>query len=294
MTWFAHIALRLAFGMHTLEFAGLFPIRKWGLNKQSNYMTKACHNSGAFYTSNIRRVHSLTLIPGHAFMDGEIWKDACNKIASESPNDDPLSEEFGNRAGKEFNKLWKGIPQKEKERHFLEASKNADNMWSKTGLTNGALHGLLQTIIIQAWSAFEVLSEDLYKNSIKENLTSISEFTRKEANQHFLGFASRERIRNTYPFVFKSYNSEITRPLVSTDIDALALVRNVLVHKAGVIDQMFMDGSAMVPQLASFRSLGLGTEIQITGPWVRTLVDPVIPIGYDLLNAVDSWIFAHP
>ena len=294
MTSHTCLTLILVLGMHNLQFKDLFPIPRWGHNAQSNYMINACRKSALTYSANIRRAHSLTLIPGHAFMDGEIWKDACNKISAETPDDDPLSEEFGNRAGVVFNKLWKSIPQKEKERHFLEASGNADNMWSKTGITNGALHGLLQTIVIQAWSAFEVLTEDLYRNCLDENLTSIKAFDRKDANRHKLGFASRERIRNTYPFVFNIDNAAIKKPLSLDALDALALVRNVFIHKAGIIDQMFMDGSVNVNQLAALRGHGKDTEIQLTGGMVRALVDPVIPIGYDLLSAVDSWIFAHP
>jgi len=186
------------------------------------------------------------------------------------------------------------MSQAEKERRFFEASGNADAMWSKTELMNEALHGLLQTIIIQAWSAFEVLAEDLYKNTLKEGLSSIAPYTDKERQKHWLGFASRERIRNTFAFVFKVDNSRIISALSSTDLDALALVRNVLVHKAGVIDGIFLSGSKPLPQIAYFHGLGLGKEILLTGDWVRKLVDPVIPIGFDLLNAVDSWIQAHP
>jgi len=286
--------LVVTFGMHNLEFAKLFPILKWGDNAQSNYMSTACSDAARSYRANVRRVHSLGLIPGHAFLDGEGWKDACNKTESEMPGVDPNSEPFSSRAGKLFNDWWRASDQPEKERHFKEATGNADAMWSRTSLMNEALHGLLQTIIIQAWSTFELLAEDLYKNVIRCGFSSVSSYTDKERKQNRLGFRSRERIRKTYAFIFKIDNSNIKSILSSNFIDALALVRNVLVHTGGIIDDDFLTGAKTIPQLSDFYNLGIGKEIFLTGGWIRALVDPPIAIGFELLNSVDDWLFAHP
>lgn len=255
-------------------------------------MSSACKDTAISYKANVRRVHSLGLIPGHAFLDGEGWKDACNKTQSEMPGVDPDSEAFSSRAGKIFNAWWKASDQPEKERNFKEATANADAMWSKTPLMNEALHGLLQTMVNQAWSAFEYLAEDLYKALINERASL--QFTPRERNDFHLGFISRKRIRNTYKFLFKTDNAKVVSTLDSKTIDALALVRNVLVHKAGIIDKVFFDDSKDVPVLVPLRALGEGKEILLTGKRVRDLIDPAIPVGFELLNSVDDWLFSHP
>ena len=71
-------------------------------------------------------------------------------------------------------------------------------------------------------------------------------------------------------------------------------MRNLLVHKAGVIGQIFLDASNGIQSLSELRKPGKDKQVELTGSLTRKLVDPVIPVGYDLLNAVDRWISANP
>jgi len=225
-------------------------------------------------------------------MDGEGWKGACDMAMREKDITDPLDPSFVPRAGELFDLWWKSSDLDEKKRHFKEATFNVDKLWSTTELLNDPLHALLQSIVIQAWSSLEVLIEDLCRYSIKLGSASLSVPTEKQWRS--LGFRSRNKFRATYDFVFPSDNAKIKNILRSQEIDSLALVRNVLVHKAGIIDDEFMKGSKFNPQLDYYRSLGEGAEILMTGYKMRSLVDPCMPLGYDLGNTVNSWLFAHP
>lgn len=257
-------------------------------------MTALCLDADRVYSANIQRMHGLALIPGHAFFDGETWKKYCDEAMKEIGTTDEDHPEVGILASRLLKEGVKHDPIAESKRRFFMATENAAVMWARNDVMHPALHGLLQGLIVQTMSAFEVLAEDLCRNTMKTGINSVAIPTEKEWRKNQLGFTSRKKIRDTYAFVFSTDNDKIKSVLASTSIDAIALIRNVLIHKDGVIDKVFMDGSKSVPQLSHFRSLGKDADVLITGTWVRALVDPVIPMGYELLNTVDDWLFAHP
>src|SRR5262249_50760710 len=145
---------------------------------------------------------------------------------------------------------------------------------------------LLKSIIIQAWTAIEVLCEDLWNKSLKAGSSCLTRPTEKEIDKHRLGFRSRTRIRETYKFVFKLDNTEIMEVLDEPDLDAVAVLRNVLIHKSGIIDATFIKDSKNIQQLQEFRKLNL--NIKLNAEIVRNLIDPIVPLGYYLLLHVDN------
>lgn len=77
----------------------------------------------------------------------------------------------------------------------------------------------------------------------------------------------------------------------SVELKALACVRNVFVHKAGVIDEKFQEELNGVPQLADLLSAG---RIRVTGQFVQNLILPVITTCCDLIHSVDNWLICNP
>ena len=244
------------------------------------------------YTNNLHRLHSLSLIPGHAFMDGEGWKTACDQAMKELQCSDPLDQRVSDVAGPLFNKWWKSTDIQEKLRHFKEATGNTAAMWSATDNLTDSLHGLVQTMIIQAWTAFEVMVEKLWNAAVKERPRLVAAMSNKERGR--FGFRSRERIRMSYQNTFKVKAHTIHRELASRSIDMLALMRCVLVHSAGVIDDWFIKDSASIPEASSFVALGVGAKISFTGGLARSLIDSVTPVGYDLIQCIDNWLLMNP
>ena len=76
-------------------------------------------------------------------------------------------------------------------------------------------------------------------------------------------------------------------------IDALSLIRNLLVHKSGLVDKRYQDESVGIPLLAPFNSLAEGEAIRIDGKTVAALVDPTLESGYILIESVDAWLTNH-
>jgi hypothetical protein len=85
-------------------------------------------------------------------------------------------------------------------------------------------------------------------------------------------------------------DSNIIKILSSKDIKALSQLRHVLVHQNGIVDQTFINNCAEPPTVNNFSQFRLGKEVLIDGEMVRSIVDPVVKAGYELLLSVDAWI----
>ena len=99
-------------------------------------------------------------------------------------------------------------------------------------------------------------------------------------------FSILGKTRAAYSAAFWSYSSDIDEALSDRALDALNLVRNLLVHNAGVADQQYLNGIAGTPAPL----LGVNVQLQLDGEIVRSLVNPVVQRAVELIKAVDQWI----
>src|SRR5207249_2654074 len=128
------------------------------------YAWEACTESAKIYGHNIQLMHTIAMVPGYAFMNGETWGYAVVRAMNELKSTNPDDPAVGKLASKHWDAYdLQGFDQS-KINHFFEATANAERIASLPGRmwSHGALHGLLKSILIQAWTAFEVLAEDLH------------------------------------------------------------------------------------------------------------------------------------
>ena len=152
-----------------------------------------------------------------------------------------------------------------------------------------SIKGLLQLVIVNAWTCFECFVEDLLKTSIQEHVASFPHISPDKKWR----FRSRDQIRDSYKQAFKPDGDNIKAAIFSDSITALALLRNILVHKAGIVDKDFTTGVQASPALTPFVGLSEGEEVKLDGEIVRSLFDPLINTCCDLLVAVDNWLQVH-
>jgi hypothetical protein len=158
----------------------------------------------------------------------------------------------------------------------------------------GIFEGVLKTVLIQSWAAFEALARTLWKKLEASSHTSIYRPDDKEWKRSQLGFGSLRAIRRTYETVFPLDQSAILLALDPQAIDPLAILRNVIVHHVGKVDQTFKGECGQFPVLAPFQNFSLEAPIPIDGVLVREVVDPAVSGGYSLISAVDDWLRRHP
>ena len=273
------------------DFEKLFPIAPCGQFLSRIYQAPECAEVAALYASHITRMHSLSLMPGHAFMDGEKWHEFCTQASRELKSSDPNNARIEMRARRLYDK-WRQDDAPQKQTHFIEASMNTAKMWNGIWPMHNAHFDLVQTMIVQAWTAFEIITDHLYRAVKKTRPRLYAELSNKKKKA--IGFSSRRKIRDSYAILIQPEDEAIRDVLKNSAIDALALVRCLIVHAGGKVDDWFIDDSEDVAEVAHYRGLPEGTQIEIPCSYARKLIDDVTPLGFDLISEVDRWILAQP
>jgi hypothetical protein len=101
-----------------------------------------------------------------------------------------------------------------------------------------------------------------------------------------LGFDSLNGIREAYSRAFhKPFSKEIDQALADRRLDAIQEVRNLLVHKAGVADQRYIDRARKFPTAPRVEK---HRRLKLTGVIVADLIEPVMQIAARLIAGVDE------
>lgn len=253
----------------------------------------ACIEALAKFEENKRLALGLLALPGFAFDAASRWMEASewakNQIVGSKAKPEQIQkhvQKIGPLMEQRMAVLMQRPPEKQKE--VLAASTIMfEDFAERCGPTMyGPRENLLRSVIVQSWLAFEVLSEDLWHGVMDENSTLLTKPKQVK-------FRSRFWIRTTYTDTFTADNAALIAVLADTAIDALALVRNVIVHKAGNADRDFLTGCQTTPSLSSFSNLNPKDPIFVDGVVFRSIVADGLTAGYELIVAVDAWLRAR-
>jgi hypothetical protein len=103
-------------------------------------------------------------------------------------------------------------------------------------------------------------------------------------------FTRLEGIRKAYSEAFFEHANKIDASLSDRSLDALNIVRNVFVHRAGRADKEYSSRAKSFPILPQLEN---GDRLPINGGLVGQLIGPVMKKSMELLEAVDSWLVSH-
>jgi hypothetical protein len=109
-------------------------------------------------------------------------------------------------------------------------------------------------------------------------------------------FTSLRGIRRAYSAAFSEKVKEartaiemIDKTLADKALDALSVIRNVIVHSGGVADRDYLNDSKGIPLAPRLR---LEQTLALDGELCATVIDATIVCCRRLLSAVDTWIVA--
>ena len=105
-----------------------------------------------------------------------------------------------------------------------------------------------------------------------------------------VGFSSLEKIRRAYSASFTRRHERVDELLSNKHLDTLALIRNLIVHKAAIADEEFVRRVKVLPVAPT---LNIGERLIPNGVAVLSLVQPVVRCGVDLIREVDEWLSLH-
>lgn len=152
------------------------------------------------------------------------------------------------------------------------------------------IDAMLCAMVIETWTAFEVLAESVW-NAVD---TARPNLKQSLQGKRGVGLRSTFGIRNRYALTFATDSASIMGTLNDTRIEALALVRNLIVHLGGKKDSEFETRGKSLVELAYFFSANAPAKIKLTGPVVLDLIKPISTLGLALAISVDNWLVSHP
>jgi len=283
--------------MHTLNVVIACKIANWDQLAKRSYRFEACTQSAAVFQVNMERVNGLLMLPGYAFMSGGEWQVAVNEVAKRyfgknMPSEQEFEEkreEIAALANAARKDVLSKRPAESSMNVFFTACHNIEVFAGDFPHLHAWLHDLFKSAIVQSWTAFEVLAEDLNSGAREKHAECFSADVRKGRQYTFRRLeAMCESFRRAF------YDDvKINAVVGSKEIKALAVLRHLLVHKGGIVDQKFLNQCSEKPVVTEFSEFGIGQEIKINGEIVRSLVDPCIRHGYELIQLVDDWMTAR-
>lgn len=182
---------------------------------------------------------------------------------------------------------------------------------------------IMRSSLIQTWTAFEVMAGDLWESAMNENPFILAKLSKPkkgpqmeesqrivklwEIERHGFDIANKmgtilrekfnfqtlESMRVAYALAFSIDQDKVMAAISASSITALCLLRNLLVHKAGVIDARFYEGSKFIQELSAIRSGGIGATIVLDGEFTKNMLTSVAQKSVDLLCATDEWLSNH-
>jgi hypothetical protein len=104
-------------------------------------------------------------------------------------------------------------------------------------------------------------------------------------------FRALDGIRFAYHRAFAAQSTTIDDTLDDAGLQHAAAVRNLLIHKRGIVDEEFIDQTAGLP---SNPQVAIGEVLPLTGKLCEVLSDSCRVCAVWLVMAVHAWIIGHP
>ncbi len=170
-----------------------------------------------------------------------------------------------------------------------------------------------ESMVMGVWTAIEICLGDLWKEvqvknqqdfakpegaylrivdaaDLSRRYTPKKPYTPKKLKH--ASFASLLGIRGAYSLAFSKDFAQLDEALADLRFEALAAVRNVLVHSAGEKDQKWKENSENVPQLQAWTSSS-SKHVRVDGPQTNKLIADAIEATVSVLKAVNVWAITH-
>lgn len=207
-----------------------------------------------------------------------------------------------------------------------------DEFSTKVGSLNSGLQAVYSSLVINAWTIFEMLATDLWVEALNRHpklallsgtkrpqgeeedeskksdagksgktltISQIGVATNNDFNlsckmgsllRGDFDFTSVVGIQHAYLRAFHKDSKGIADVLNRYVLRLLNEFRNVLVHRAGFVDDKFR---RKAQKLDIFKNIPLNTKLALGGDTVQLIIAPSLKASYDLLEQVDVWLQKH-
>ncbi len=172
-----------------------------------------------------------------------------------------------------------------------------------------SLRALYESLVLLAWITFETVAEDIWEAAVnsRPSKLAIGNIAVDVLKMHRFdvrnklgtvlkykdgrSFRTLAGIQVAFDESFSDQGKKIHTILYDPQIRYASAVRNVIVHKAGRIDQEYLDQVAQVPDAIRLQE---GTPFPLTGKLTYDIGEKALTTAATLLKAVNGWIVGHP
>jgi hypothetical protein len=284
------------------------------------------------FAGNMLRVIDLGKLPGQMFLRGWVGNSIAAKRAANEGSIDWAGLDEVERAA-QFEDVLRGHAKQSVEfysspidlvggRFPIEIEKYADFQ------NPSELTALMSAMIVGAWTAFEVLAEDLWVAllnarprlglvALNAELTAEDSPEKKREKRdvkyqlpvHVLqeyaydltnhmgdllrtrwNFSKPEHTADAYNRVFKDLKAELGSVFNDKDIKGLAAIRNVVVHNAGIADSVFV---ALVENHPKLNGIATKQPVPVDGSLVVHFVQASANKSLELIVHINGWLSGH-
>lgn len=242
-----------------------------------------------------------------------------HRLNPESPTFDKALFEKVDKERQSIASAWSKRDQEKNGRMFFKVGKTGLNTvieWNPLWAPD-AVQALMASMLTGLWTAFESLAQDTWVTAVNEQAVPLARrildprlqkaeqpksiswnvFASSGFNlEHSMGtillrerkvdFQSFGLIRDAYKVAF---DGEL-EPIFDThggELFRLETVRNLFVHKGGIVDDKFI--KRMGETRSEIREMK-GQPLSVSGEYVAMMADVVAGAGTDLVLAVDKWL----
>lgn len=240
------------------------------------------------FNGNVARMARMIEVPAYAAFTAELHSVALYRICQGFPTPKKLSR-IPRLAEKVHTIMAEAINQDPDivQTCLVNSLSNVNSFAKQTENVESIFESFLNGILIQAWATMEVLSKELLQNCVTMHPECFAHLTPEELLK--LQTTSHQKLLPILTAYEKAFGSNFRNPLREQCVDALYLLRNLLSHKAGRIDDKFL-GDCAAKYLTGWAMMREGSLYPTTGETVKSLVDPNLRCGYSLLRFVDQWL----
>ena len=209
------------------------------------------------FKANVIRTARMIEVPAYSALTADIHRLAMHRICKGEPTEKRASRIP--HLGKKVDQMMGEIINQDADfiRSLLAgAILNLDTFIAQTENAGEIFESFLNGILIQAWTSIEVLTRDLLRLSIQKHPECFGSMPAEEVTRLSThSFQKLETIRSAYGLAF-SGSVPVVNPINEQCVDALYLLRNLLVHRGGQIDAKFLGecGAKYLTGWESFQS----------------------------------------
>jgi hypothetical protein len=276
------------------------------------------------FLRNLQRIDAVSRFPflliGISTSIWELRSQACVEILGRPVFDSSRDAEHAAKLNSRLAELLRAREDTKPDdpRNLMQSDYIFHVVSTADGTVRTAFEAILSTMLLDTWMAYESLSTDLWINAVnlrpkalvrnftkaqskgsQEKSVPITALMDRDFNVqacmgrflHDTGKVDFSSLRNTQMEYRRAFGDDADDVFNDERLRILELIRNLLAHRGGIVDEQFVRDTRDTKELDQLAS---GQPLKIDVPMVRKFVGAGVTRAVRVLRYVETWLNEHP